>query len=69
MLLMAKDHSEHSKIKKAIPQEVPIADRLEKEMITLFYLVASHSQKTVRKAHRLCVAEKKAAPLMMEKSV
>lgn len=49
---MAKDHSEHSKIKKAVLPEVLTADHSEKEMTTLFYQVQNLFLKTVRKAHR-----------------
>lgn len=49
---MAKDHSEHSKIKKAVLQEVLTADHSEKEKIIPCYQVESLFLKTVRKVRR-----------------
>ena len=45
---MAKDHSEHSMIKKAVLQEAPIAGHSEKEKTARCFLAVNHFLKNVR---------------------
>jgi len=52
MVLMAKDHSEPSMIKKPVLPEVLIADHSEKEKMLHFFQEQSLFLKTARQQHR-----------------